>query len=465
MTPPTRRRLFRWLTALAAVLILPPCLLGLLFASSSLPPLPVSPQEPLVLRGVTLVNPTDSGAVRRSGVTVRIEGGKIVSITDEGPGPGSGKGAGLDTESGTPGSPAGAGTVFGNSVTWAAPGAGGYVLPGLIDAHVHSPLLPGEQPLWATLYLLHGVTGVRNMGDGNQSLRHKREVAAGREAGPVLFSCGMLLDGPGGGFPARILRTPAEARAAVREEQAAGADCIKVLPHLTLDTFVALREEARAAGLPLVGHMVNVYGDRGIEESGIADVQHLTGLPEAPSPGMDDGEWRAFHLGFDRLTPERLASVVAASYRLGIVHTPTLVSGAYEAGGVGLSPRVDLLPPYYAPLWGALERARPEADRALARRNLPRYLDAVRALHRGSASVQAGSDVFPLIPWVVPGPGSTTSCACSPPPASAPRGRSSPPPWSRARRSGDGASSGWERPPTSSFFEKTRPHHWLIWTQ
>ena len=50
----------------------------------------------------------------------------------------------------------------------AAGPAGPFVLPGLIDAHVHSPILPGDEPLHAVLYLLHGVTAVRNLGDGNR---------------------------------------------------------------------------------------------------------------------------------------------------------------------------------------------------------------------------------------------------------------------------------------------------------
>lgn len=297
-------------------------------------------------------------------------------------------------------------------------GFGGYVLPGLIDAHVHSPSLPigGDRQLWATLYLLHGVTTVRNLGDGRLSLRHKREVAEGREAGPRIFACGDLLDGSEGGSASSMLSkklaTPEQARQMVKDLQGAGADCIKVLPHFSQPTFTALRDAAREAGLPLVGHMVNAYGARGLELSGIVDVQHLTGIPPVGSPGMDEDEWRRFHQGIVGLTPERLAETVALSRRLGIIHTPTLIGPAYEALGsrgrgseLVPEPTHGLVPDWYETMWVALDGHRSFADRELALHTLPRDIEIVAALHKAGVPVQAGSDVFPFISHVVPGLG------------------------------------------------------------
>lgn len=301
-----------------------------------------------------------------------------------------------------------------------AAGFGGYVLPGLIDSHVHSPGLPlaGDRQLWSTLYLLHGVTTVRNLGDGRMSLRHKRPVAEGREAGPRILACGDLLDGNqldgghGGSYLSRTIRTPAEARRIVHDLKDAGADCIKVLPHFSPEVFAALREAAHAAGLPLVGHMVNAYAEKGLELSGIVDVQHLSGMPLAPSPGMDDDEWRRFRQSFAVLPSARLEEMVALSRRLDIVHTPTLIGPAYEALGARgrgaqliPTPRQGLLPHWYETLWSAFDAHRGAADRELALRNLPRYLEIVRALHQAGVRVQAGSDTFTFIAHVVPGLG------------------------------------------------------------
>lgn len=376
-----RRRAWRWLLLAGGLPLTFGAALYGIFSQADLPALTVPPQEDFELRHVTLIIPgagphTEYAGMRKSGLTVRIAAGRITAIFPD-----------------------------------LAPGAfGGYVLPGLIDAHVHSPFLPGDHRLLATLYLLHGVTTVRNLGDGMQSLKRKTLFATGREASPRVYSCGVHLDGSGKSLFLRAVKTRAEAQRTVKELKAAGADCIKVLPHFSSDTFAALRESAHAARLPIVGHMVNAYGERGLFESGIADVQHFTGVPQAESPGFDEEEWRRFHASFDTLTAERIAETVAVSRRLGIIHTPTLVGSAYATQDreeptdiLGLEPRIDLLPPWYGRLWAKLDRSRRDDDRAQAQRNFPRYLTIVRALHQSGVAIQAGSDAFPLIPYVVPG--------------------------------------------------------------
>ena len=88
--------------------------------------------------------------------------------------------------------------VEGSRITRIEPAAAGevkgYVLPGLVDAHMHGPLLPmpGERALYAFLHLYHGVTMTR-MAAGDSRMRD--EVLAGLYPGPRIFSCGPFLDG------------------------------------------------------------------------------------------------------------------------------------------------------------------------------------------------------------------------------------------------------------------------------
>lgn len=384
--------------------------LALLLFSSDLPALKVPRQGVLELHRVTVINPgAGPGQVagaRRKNVTLRVKDGRIAAIEPE-----------SETDAASADPPV---ATFDRSQASGSQGFGGYVLPGLIDSHVHSPGLPiaGDRELWSTLYLLHGVTTVRNLGDGGLSLRHKPEVAAGRQAGPRILACGHLLDGvqDGSSYLSRAIRTPADAHTIVQELKDAGADCIKVLPHFSPELFAAVREAARAAGLPLIGHMVNAYGEKGLELSGIVDVQHLTGVPPVPSPGMDELEWRRFRQSFEVLPPARVEAMVALSRRLDLVHTPTLIGPAYEAlGATGPGteripvpiprPRHGLVPDWYESVWSAFDAHRSAADRELALRNLPRYLEIVRALHQAGVRVQAGSDSFTFIAHVVPGLG------------------------------------------------------------
>ena len=84
-----------------------------------------------------------------------------------------------------------------------------YAVPGLIDVHVHTPprIVSGNQQLFALLYLAHGVTTVRDVGESESSVG---ELAARLNAaslvGPRMLRCGPVLDGDPPGWPvARVV--------------------------------------------------------------------------------------------------------------------------------------------------------------------------------------------------------------------------------------------------------------------
>ncbi|MEO8541636.1 MAG: hydrolase, partial [bacterium] len=73
-------------------------------------------------------------------------------------------------------------------------GTGKFVIPGLIDMHVHVELSGGEDALAA--WLGTGVTTIRDVGASPEGLLPLRDaVAAGDQVGPRIFSYGPLLDG------------------------------------------------------------------------------------------------------------------------------------------------------------------------------------------------------------------------------------------------------------------------------
>src|SRR5690606_40771861 len=94
-------------------------------------------------------------------------------------------------------------------------GAGGYLIPGLWDMHVHTFNSPEWAETFFPLFLANGVTGVRDMW-------HHREVAetagaavaAGELAGPVRAGvAGDLIDGPARIWPNSLVAyTPEEGR-------------------------------------------------------------------------------------------------------------------------------------------------------------------------------------------------------------------------------------------------------------
>ena len=134
----------------------------------------------------------------------------------------------------------------------------GTLLPGLVDAHVHSALVD-----LATLRA-GGLAGVWDLGGAPAAVA----ALAGRPGLPRLRYAGPFLIAPGG-YPSdrawaprgscRELRSPADAAAAVGEVHACGATLVKVTAHadgplLSAATMTAVTEAAHALGLPVVVH-------------------------------------------------------------------------------------------------------------------------------------------------------------------------------------------------------------------
>jgi hypothetical protein len=143
--------------------------------------------------------------------------------------------------------------------------AGGYLIPGLWDVHVHSvgpePAATANRSIapqdWhLPLFLAYGVTGVRNMNDGTGDVTLeltnaiKRQLAGGSRRGPPRFlSAGAAIDGdPYMGMTKKVsVLTPAEARAAVGHLASNGADLIKVYENLSREAYFAIIDEGAEA--------------------------------------------------------------------------------------------------------------------------------------------------------------------------------------------------------------------------
>jgi imidazolonepropionase-like amidohydrolase len=153
-------------------------------------------------------------------------------------------------------------------------GRGKYLMPGLVDMHIH--LFNSKDLL---LYLANGVTTVRNLGGyaaSDSILQIRREVAEGKRLGPTIYSSGNWLDGDP---PVRsintVVRTPAEARTVVEQQRAAGYDFIKVYQNLSPEVYREIVRIARIQGIPVTGHIPTAVGVDGVLESGQVGVDHV----------------------------------------------------------------------------------------------------------------------------------------------------------------------------------------------
>ena len=210
--------------------------------------------------------------------------------------------------------------------------SGRWIIPGLIDAHVHiAPAMSWAPPR----FLAWGVTTVRDGHGGMASLSLKRRSNKGTPEGPRVYPAGAMIDGrPPTYSDAIAVSSESEARKGVDRLVSAGADFVKVYTRIDPPLLRAIVDEARAFNLGVTGHL-GMTDAVTAAKAGIASIEHLTGVPEAASPkpsslftahyrGFFPG-WTAFErswAGLDSAALMRVANRLAESK---ITLIPTLV--------------------------------------------------------------------------------------------------------------------------------------------
>jgi imidazolonepropionase-like amidohydrolase len=252
--------------------------------------------------------------------------------------------------------------------------AGRWLLPGLIDLHVHLTVDPAQADFMryiqtvpipdqtlmgarnARLMLEAGFTTTRDLGAaGYANVALKRAIDAGYVPGPRLATCGEFLTVPGGhgdvafrpdlGIASpNAIAGPDDARRLVREQVKRGADWIKILATggvMTGGTALGVSlwedDELRAAvsvarrlGKPVAAHCHGADGMLAASEAGVATIEHGT-------------------MGDER--------AVDAMRRNGTVLVPTFSAAA----GVVREAKAGRLPPAVAPQALAIEHSHARA--------------------------------------------------------------------------------------------------------
>lgn len=127
-------------------------------------------------------------------------------------------------------------------------GTGKYLMPGLVDVHVHLASNPeDEQRAILKLFVANGVTAVLNMRGTPQILELRSGVAAGRILGPRIYSVGPYVNEP-------FVTTPDEVERAVVDQQRAGYDFVKLHGSLSPAAYARLNAVARREGIRVIGH-------------------------------------------------------------------------------------------------------------------------------------------------------------------------------------------------------------------
>jgi imidazolonepropionase-like amidohydrolase len=133
-------------------------------------------------------------------------------------------------------------------------GRGKYLLPGLVDVHVHLASNPeSEQRQILKLFLANGVTTVVNLKGTPQILTLRKAVSAGRILGPRIYTAGPFVNEP-------FFTMPDEVEREVVAQKRAGYDFIKIHGSLSREAYARLNAVARREGIRVVGHIPRNLG-------------------------------------------------------------------------------------------------------------------------------------------------------------------------------------------------------------
>ena len=211
--------------------------------------------------------------------------------------------------------------------------SGRWIIPGLIDAHAHA----AQAAAWALpRYLAWGVTTVRDVhGPLNRVIAVRRRAASESGGSPRLYGAGAMIDGLPTTYSDAIgVNSENDARKAVDQLVSAGLDFIKVYTHVDPPLLRAIIDEARTFNVGVTAHL-GMTDALSAAKSGIASIEHLTGIPEAISRERSSllaAHYRGFFAGwtaFERSWADLdSAALVQAANRLAeekVTLVPTLI--------------------------------------------------------------------------------------------------------------------------------------------
>ncbi len=210
-------------------------------------------------------------------------------------------------------------------------GSGMYLLPGLINNHVHlhkRENLPADYLY--KLWLACGITTVRDVGSDNESsLMDRKSSADGKLIAPRILIYMVVRD-----------KDTKGAIEQVRKYKKMGADGIKIFG-MDKDLMQAVMNESNALGMKVAHHVgveeTDIHDDMAM---GVATIEHWYGIPDGALKGSQNfPSWYNYNNENDRFRwagslwkeadPERLENILKGMVENQVAWIPTF--GIYEA--------------------------------------------------------------------------------------------------------------------------------------
>jgi imidazolonepropionase-like amidohydrolase len=290
-------------------------------------------------------------------------------------------------------------------------GRGKYLIPGLADMHTHL-YSDGDVPDSVAkselgVMVANGVTATRLMIGTPEHFTLRREVETGRIMGPQLWIASPQFTGKED-VNSRVVTTPEDARAAVKEMADRGYDFVKLTLFITPPVYDAIVDEAKRQRIPVVGHVDPEVGVARALKAG-QQIEHLDNYLEsvlADSAPMeasvsDRGLFRPKNWeSLDWIDDTKVERIAGETARAGIFTCPTLTvfKTAFALGQseeeIRARPDWDIMPAEMRKLYlGAREKY---WSQAASEERRMRYVEVrnrlVKAIADSGGKIMAGSD-------------------------------------------------------------------------
>jgi imidazolonepropionase-like amidohydrolase len=303
--------------------------------------------------------------------------------------------------------------------------SGKYLVPGFVEAHGH--LAIGSWELDTTggkrrlryayddldsqeltrSQLAFGITTVRNPAAPTaEGVALRNRVRWGELAGPRIITSGAPLDAPGPNTAIDPVATPADARAAVDRQAAAGVDFIKVYSGLDSALIAAAVDQAHLHGMKVVGHLWRTSWTDAAR-AGIDGITHIIVnnaklLPAAKrdeyAKSIRGGQFMYDWFKYADFDGPEIREMIATLVEHRITIDPTLVGFedvAWYDDSTHYPKEASLyVPPTFARKSAAMNALRgwSAADYVSARQQFARMQELTRRLHQAGIPLTAGTD-------------------------------------------------------------------------
>lgn len=289
---------------------------------------------------------------------------------------------------------------------------GKWVLPGLIDMHVHL-----DEDLTPSAFPLFGVTSVRDVGSRLVTIQKLRAFAEKGQAMPRIYWMGRNIDeGKPSWWGAVAVKGPKQVPMLLGDMARQGVDGVKLYTLAGPDVTRAVIQDAHRRGWPVTAHLDRTRASDAAS-MGIDNLEHVFTLFNElrKTPAKSIQGYRRSFAGVDAVDLDGKAArdLIRALKRKPTAVTPTLTvstmpmvgeAGARQAYGF-------VVPAVWARYWNSSywsfisTSGWGTADFAEARAAQARFRELVRTLDREGVPIIGGTDT--PAPWVLPGAGLT----------------------------------------------------------